>query len=175
MITAAISASFAGALLGPLHADGGGLHFTGDSFILYAASSVWGGKGARGSWHGTSNGMEGAVALSNDTMLALDEISECDPKKVGAIVYAAANGSGKQRAGRTGAVRAVTKWHTFIISTGERSIATAMNEGGYRAKAGQQVRILDIPAARRFACFDELHGHKSGASLSESVDKNIER
>jgi putative DNA primase/helicase len=179
MMLAAISASLAGAILGPLHADGGGLHFTGDSSIgkttiLFAASSVWGGKEARGSWRSTSNGMEGAAALSNDTALALDEISECDPKEVGAIVYAAANGSGKQRAGRTGAARAVTKWRTFIISTGERSIATAMSEGGYRAKAGQQVRILDIPAARQFGCFDELHGHESGASLSDCIKREAD-
>lgn len=179
MMMVAMSASFAGALLGPLHADGGGLHFTGDSSIgkttiLYAASSVWGGKEARGSWRSTSNGMEGAAALSNDTVLALDEISECDPREVGAIVYAAANGSGKQRAGRTGAARVVVKWRTFIVSTGERSIATAMSEGGYRAKAGQQVRVLDIPAARRFGCFDDLHGQESGASLSDHIKREAD-
>ena len=32
--------------------------------------------------------MEGAAALFNDCLLALDEISECDPREVGAIVYA---------------------------------------------------------------------------------------
>jgi putative DNA primase/helicase len=176
MMMFAISSGFAGTFLGPLHADGGGAHFVGDSSIgkttiLYAASSVWGGREARGSWRSTSNGMEGAAALSNDTALALDEISECEPKEVGAIVYATANGSGKQRAGRTGAARAVAKWRTFIVSTGERTIATAMNEGGYRAKAGQQVRILDIPAARQYGCFDHLHGHDSGASLSDYVKR----
>ncbi|MDR2452779.1 MAG: hypothetical protein LBE85_13690 [Candidatus Accumulibacter sp.] len=61
----------------------------------------------------------------------------CEPLKAGAIVYASANASGKQPAGRTGAARVVAEWRTFLISTGERSIAAAMSEGGYRAKAGQ--------------------------------------
>ncbi|MDR1647772.1 MAG: DUF927 domain-containing protein [Zoogloeaceae bacterium] len=179
MLMVALSAGFAGALLGPLHADGGGVHFVGDSSIgkstiLFAAASVWGGKEARGSWRSTSNGMEGAAVLSNDTLLSLDEISECDSREVGAIVYAAANGSGKQRAGRTGAARAVAKWHAFIISTGERTITTAMNEGGYRAKAGQQVRMLDVPAARTFGCFDDLHGHDCGASLSDHIKREAD-
>ena len=46
--------------------------------------------------------MEGAAALFNDGLLVLDEISECNPHDVGAIIYALGNGRGKQRAGRTG-------------------------------------------------------------------------
>jgi hypothetical protein len=67
-----------------------------------ANASVWGGPGFKRSWRATSNGMEGAAALSNDSCLALDEISESDPRDIGAVVYALANGVGKQRAGRTG-------------------------------------------------------------------------
>ena len=39
--------------------------------------------------------MEGAAALFNDCLLALDEISECDPREVGAIVYALGEGGRK--------------------------------------------------------------------------------
>ena len=86
--------------------------------------------------------MEGAAALFNDCLLALDEISECDPREVGAIVYSLGNGRGKQRAGRSGNARGVTRWRCFILSSGERSIATTMLEGGHRAKAGQAVRLI---------------------------------
>jgi putative DNA primase/helicase len=115
--------------------------------------------------------MEGAAALFNDCLLALDEISECDPREVGAIVYSLGNGRGKQRASRTGAARSVTRWQAFIISTGERTIGTTMMEGGQRTKAGQAVRLLDIPAARRFGCFDELHGMATGTALSDAIKR----
>jgi putative DNA primase/helicase len=88
---------------------------------------VWGGPGYRRSWRATANGMEGAAALFNDCLLALDEISECDPREVGAIVYSLGNGRGKQRASRTGAARSVTRWQAFIVSTGERTIGTTMH------------------------------------------------
>jgi putative DNA primase/helicase len=99
-----LSAAFAGPMLARCNAEGGGLHFVGDSStgkttILEAACSVWGGRGYRRSWRATANGMEGAAALFNDCLLALDEISECDPREVGNIVYSLGNGRGKQRAG----------------------------------------------------------------------------
>jgi len=171
-----LSAAFAGPMLARCNAEGGGLHFVGDSStgkttILEAAASVWGGENYRRSWRATANGMEGAAALFNDCLLALDEISECDPREVGNIVYSLGNGRGKQRAGRTGAARAVTRWNAFIISTGERTIATTMAEGGHRSKAGQSVRLLDIPTARQQGCFDRLHGHTSGAALSDAIKR----
>uniref|UniRef100_A0ABX1MX74 DUF927 domain-containing protein n=1 Tax=Aromatoleum buckelii TaxID=200254 RepID=A0ABX1MX74_9RHOO len=172
----ALSAAFAGPLLKRTNTEGGGLHFvgissTGKTTILEAACSVWGGPGYRRSWRATANGMEGAAALFNDCLLALDEISECDPREVGAIVYSLGNGRGKQRASRTGAARSVTRWAAFIVSTGERTIGTTMMEGGHRAKAGQAVRLLDIPAVRRFGCFDELHGFPSGTALSDAIKR----
>lgn len=170
----ALSAAFAGPLLGRCNVEGGGLHFVGDSStgkttLLEAACSVWGGPGYRRSWRATANGMEGAAALFNDCLLALDEISECEPREIGAIVYSLGNGRGKQRASRTGSARAVARWRAVIVSTGERSIATAMQEGGFRSKAGQSVRLLDIPAARQYGCFDVLHESASGTALSDAI------
>jgi putative DNA primase/helicase len=171
-----LSAAFAGPMLARCNAEGGGLHFVGDSStgkttILEAAASVWGGAGYRRSWRATANGMEGAAALFNDCLLALDEISECDPREVGNIVYSLGNGRGKQRAARTGAARAVTRWQAFVVSTGERTIATTMAEGGHRFKAGQSVRLLDIPAARLHGCFEVLHDQPSGAALSDAIKR----
>ncbi len=171
-----LSAAFAGPMLARCNAEGGGLHFVGDSStgkttILEAAASVWGGANYRRSWRATANGMEGAAVLFNDCLLALDEISECNPREVGAIVYSLGNGRGKQRAGRTGAARAVARWQAFIVSTGERTIATTMADGGFRSKAGQSVRLLDIPTARQHGCFDVLHDQPSGAALSDAIKR----
>jgi putative DNA primase/helicase len=174
MLTMALSGSFAGPLMALCNAESGGLHLHGDSAsgkttAAEAACSVWGGPGYKRSWRATANGMEGAAAMFNDCLLALDEISECDPREVGAIVYALANGRGKQRASRSGAARGVTRWRCFALSNGERTIETVMREAGCRPKAGQAVRLVDIPVARRYGAWDNLHGFASGAMLSEAI------
>jgi putative DNA primase/helicase len=174
LLTLALSASFAGPMLARCNGESGGIHFVGDSSTgkttaIEAACATWGGANFRRSWRATANGMEGAAALFNDCLLALDEISECDPREVGAIVYALGNGRGKQRASRTGNARGVTRWRVVVLSSGERTIGTTMAEGGYRAKAGQSVRLLDIPAARRFGAWDELHGLPNGAAFADAI------
>lgn len=174
MLALALSCAFAGPLLAKCNAEGGGIHLVGDSSmgkssLLDVACSVWGGPWFRKSWRATSNGMEGTAALHNDGLLPLDEISECEPREVGAIVYTLGNGTGKQRASRTGAARRVTRWRCFVVSTGEFTLATSMQEGGYRVKAGQGVRLLDVPAARKYGCWDELHGLADGEQFSDAI------
>lgn len=176
LLTLALLAAFAGPLLKLCNAEGGGIHFIGDSStgkttLLEAACSVWGGSNYRRSWRATANGMEGAAALFNDCLLALDEISECSPHEVGAIVYTLGNGRGKQRSSRSGNARSVTRWRCFTLSSGERSLATTMEEGGRRAKAGQAVRLLDLPASRKYGAWDELHGLPSGTAFSDAIKR----
>lgn len=172
----ALCAAFAGPLLAPCNAEGGGVHLIGDSSTgkttaIDAACSVWGGANLKRSWRTTSNGLEGVATLFNDAFLALDEISECDPKEVGALVYMLSNGRGKQRAARSGLARPVARWRSSVLSTGERSIETTMAEGGYRTKAGQAVRLLDIPVQRKHGAWDELHGHINGPAFSNAIKR----
>ena len=174
LLAFALSAAFAGPLLSKCHSEGGGVHFVGESStgkttLIEAACSVWGGPNYKRSWRATANGMEGAAVLFNDNLLALDEVSECDPREVGAIIYALGNGRGKQRANRSGAGRSVVRWRCFILSSGERTIATTMLEGGSHTKAGQSVRMLDIPTDRTYGAWDDLHGYKNGAALSDAI------
>jgi putative DNA primase/helicase len=176
LLLLALSAAFAGPMLALCNAEGGGLHFVGDSStgkttLLEAACSVWGGPNYRRSWRATANGMEGAAALFNDCLLGLDEISECNPNEVNAIIYALSNGRGKQRAGRSGNARAVTRWRCFVLSSGERSIETTLQEAGHKAKAGQAVRLLDLSAARVFGAWDNLHSLASGTAFSDAIKR----
>lgn len=176
LLMTALSAAFAGPMLALCNAEGGGLHFVGDSStgkttLLEAACSVWGGSNYRRSWRATANGMEGAAALFNDCLLALDEISECNPHEVGAITYALSNGRGKQRAGRAGTARALTRWRCFVLSSGERSIETTMQEVGRQPKAGQAVRLLDVSATRLYGAWDKLHGLPSGTAFSDAIKR----
>ena len=171
-----LCAAFAGPVQALVGIESGGLHLIGDSSTgkttaLQAACSVWGGESFRRSWRATANGLEGAAALFNDGLLALDEISECDPRDVGEVVYMLGNGRGKQRASRTGTARTVTYWRCSVLSTGERSIAASMMEAGQRVKAGQAVRLLDIPVQRTHGAWDTLHGHSNGPAFSDAIKR----
>lgn len=174
MLILAVSAALAGPLLARVHRTGCGLHFYGDSSIgkstlLALAASCWGGSGFIRTWRATSNGIEGTAAMLNDTTLILDEISEADPREVGAIVYSVGNGTGKSRAARTGGARAVKRWRVVLLSSGERTLIATMEEGGKRAKAGQEARLLDIPCTRQHGVFDVLHGFDGGRALTDTL------
>jgi putative DNA primase/helicase len=174
MLIVAISLSFSGPLLGKCFMEGGGIHFVGDSStgkttLIEAACSVWGGSNFRRSWRTTANGLEGAAMMFNDGLLALDEISECNPHEVGSIIYALGNGRGKQRASKTGSARGVSRWKCSVLSSGERSIDTTMLEAGNKIKAGQTVRLLNIPVKRHYGAWDNLHTHATGAAFSDAI------
>ncbi len=169
-----LSAGFAGPVLARCHAESGGIHFVdhssaGKTSIVKAACSVWGGPNFKRSWRATTNGMEGVAALFNDSLLALDEIGECDPREVGTIVYSLGNGQGKQRASRTGSARSVARWRCSVLSSGEHTLGTTMAEGGHRIKAGQSVRLLDVPSTRTYGAWDDLQGHDGGAAFSDAL------
>lgn len=174
LLVLALSVAFAGPLLSRTYSDSGGIHFMGESStgkttILQAACSVWGGKQLKRTWLATANGLEGVAAMSNDCLLALDEISQCEPHHIGAVIYMIGNETGKQRANKSGAARTPTRHKIAVISTGERTITDAMLEGGKRSKAGQGVRLIDVLVGARFGCFDELHGHGSSKELVDAI------
>lgn len=170
------------ALAGPLlyHLGihtGGGFHLlwdssNGKSTAVECASSVWGhAKHFTLKWNATANGLEGIAALRNDSLLALDELGIADPRYVGEVVYAVADGTGKQRAGRSSAARKVRRWRVMLLSSGEITLETKMAEAGKRVRAGQEVRLVTVSAGRTFGAWDNLHGHPTGASFSDALKK----
>ena len=174
----ALSVAFAGPLLklARLQEFGGaGIHLNGDSSRgkttgLQAASSVWGAPDFMRSWRATANGMEATAAALNDTLLCLDEIGECSPHEIGAIVYAISNGHGKQRANVHGGARDTARWRVIALSSGEHSLAMHMAEAGHRVKAGQEARLLDVPATgRTHGAFDDLHGYSDGRAFADAM------
>lgn len=177
LLQLAIGAALAGPLLFHLQRQGGGFHFVGDSStgkstLLQAAASCWGrGDQYPRTWRATGNGLEGVAAQRNDTLLVLDEIGEADPREVGNIVYALANGTGKARANRTGGARQAKRWRVMVLSSGELGLSALMAEGGKRTKTGQELRLLDINSSRDFGCWDTLGQSKTGRHLSESIQR----
>lgn len=175
----AIAASFAGPLLHLTGHESGGYHFRGGSSIgktsiLHAARSTWG--CALGSWRTTDNAAESTVAGACDTLHLLDEVSQADARAVDAMAYMIGNGSGKARATRTGGVREVATWRILFLSTGELSLADKIAESGKRARAGQSVRVVDIPAdaGKGLGIFDTLHDFASGAALADHLRRSAE-
>lgn len=147
----AISASFAASCLSLLDAEGGGLHFRGGSSAgkttaLNVAASAWGPAAYVRTWRATDNALEGVCALHTDLPLCLDELGELPAKVAGATAYMMSNGSGKGRARRDGSARAAARWRVLFLSTGEIGLADLIAEAGGRARAGQAVRVLDLPA-----------------------------
>lgn len=170
-----VSAAFAPPLLNFLGIENGGFHFrgassTGKTTVLTVAASVWGGKEYTQRWRATTNGIEALAAGHNDTLLCLDELSQVDPHSAGEIAYMLANGAGKSRADRNGGYRKKTAWRLIFLSTGEMSLADHMIEAGKKAKAGQQVRIIDIPAdTNKYGIFENLHESSNGAAFSQLI------
>ncbi len=178
----AIAAAFAAPLLGPLDVEGGGFHLRGASSVgktsaQHAAGSVWGGGGKLGylrSWRATDNGLEAAAAAHCDLLLVLDEINEASPETVSACAYALANGAGKGRAARDGGARRIVEWRVLFLSSGEHGLASRLADargGPRRPMAGQEVRVLDLPAdaGRGLGLFEDTRGEPP-ARFAERVE-----
>lgn len=174
-----VSAAFAGALLGIADEESGGFHLVGPSragktTVLRVAGSVWGGGGSLGfarTWRATSNGLEGIAEAHNDAFLCLDEMGQVDAREAGEIAYMLANGAGKGRAGRDGSPRRSSQWRLIFLSTGELSLGDKMAEIGKTPKAGQEVRLADVPADADagHGIFEDLHGAASPGAFAESL------
>ena len=171
----AIAASFAGPLLQPLGQESGGFHFKGGSSIgktsiLHAARSTWG--CALGSWRTTDNAAEATAAGACDTLHLLDEVSQADGRARSTPWPTCwATAPARAALSRNGAAREVATWRIMFLSTGELSLNDKIAEAGKRARAGQSVRVIDIPAdaGKGLGVFDTLHGFASGAALADQL------
>jgi len=174
-----LSAAFAGPLLDVTGEPSGGFHLVGKSqsgktAMVRAAASVWGEGSARGqvrTWRATANGLEGVAAECSDGLLILDELGQADPREVSETVYLLANESGKARADRGGAARRRRTWRVMLLSTGEMTLSTKLAEAGRHARAGQHVRLADVPAdaGAGMGVFQALHDASTAAALADRL------
>jgi putative DNA primase/helicase len=176
----AVSMGFAATLLTPLGHEGGGVHLRGPSSegkttTLFMGASVWGEPARVESWRATCNALEGVAALHNDNLLLLDELKEIEPREAGGAAYLLANGSGKRRGRPQGGIRPRLTWRTLFLSSGEISLAQHVEALGIRVHAGQEVRLIDLPAAAGGAhgLFENLHGCSSGQAFADLIRQRV--
>ena len=176
----AVSAALAPPLLAISGDESGGVNFvgsssTGKTTALRVASSVWGGDQYLHRWRATSNGLEAIAHQHNDGLLVLDELAQVEPREAGAIAYMLANGTGKHRARRDGLAKPTATWRLLFLSAGEIGLADHMREAGKRARAGQEVRLADIPAdaGAGLGIFQDVHGWASAAELADRLNATV--
>ncbi|MBV5330466.1 MAG: hypothetical protein JZU65_23000, partial [Chlorobium sp.] len=73
----------------------------------------------------------------------------------------------------TGEAKKRSNWRCLFLSSGEITLAQHMNEGGKVTKAGQEIRLLDIPAVTGsgHGVYESLHGIENGRKFSEELKK----
>jgi len=175
-IILAVCVALTGPLLDALKLENGGFHFRGQSSTgktksLSVAASIFGGKAMVRVWRATGNAIESLAREHNDTVLLLDELGQVAPEEAGDIAYTLGNGQTKARSNVNGDAKETSTWRLFFISTGEVGLADHVAAGGGRIKAGQEVRMLDIPADANagYGVFEDIHGATSAAAFADSL------
>ena len=172
----AVSTALAAPLLALLDEESGGLHFRGPSSsgkttAVYVAATVWGEPSRLERWRATANALEGVALAHNDNLLCLDELKELDPREAGGVAYMLANGAGKRRGQPYGGTRPRLTWRLLFLSTGETSLEQHIADAGQRIHAGQEVRLVDVPAdaGAGLGLFEQLHGHGTGQAFADHL------
>jgi hypothetical protein len=104
----------------------------------HGAASVWGfPPGERGgltvAWNSTQVFAERYAELMNDLSIILEDSQTADSRTLAKAIYMLANGVGRGRGSPRG-LRGVSRWHSVIISSGERPLHEVTQEGGARAR-----------------------------------------
>ena len=177
-----VSTGFAAPMLNLAGVESGGFHIRGTSSsgkttALKVAASLYGGENYLQRWRSTDSGLEALAAQHSDCLLILDELAQVDPKTAAESSYLLANGQGKARANRMGTSRARQTWQLLFLSAGEVSLAEHVSETQKKVRAGQLVRMVDVPAdaGAGHGAFECLHGFEGGAAFSTHLTQQSKK
>jgi len=158
-----ISCSLTGPLLKILDIEGGGFHMLGKSSIgksasLYLAASVWGKREYVKNWNTTKNAAETLAAMCNDNILIMDEISQAERNDLEDMFYMLSNGRGKSRSTADGGSRVMQTWQILLLSSGEETLQSMLEQSNKRHNTGMEVRLchIDADAGKNLGIFDSL-------------------
>ncbi|EMC5231579.1 TPA: DUF927 domain-containing protein [Yersinia enterocolitica] len=176
---AGVGAALAAPLIGLAGADGFGIHFyeqssSGKTTTANIASSLYGEPDAlRLTWFGTALGIANEAAAHNDGLMPLDEVGQgADPDSVAKSAYTLFNGVGKLQGAKEGGNRDLKRWRTVALSTGEMDIETFIASSGRKVKAGQLVRLLNIPLEKAHQHHETPNGKAHADALKDAYQHN---
>lgn len=175
-----IAAALAAPLIGLAGVDGFGLHFyeqssAGKTTTANVASSLYGDPDLlRLTWYGTALGLANEAAAHNDALMPLDEVGQgADPHSVAQSAYALFNGVGKLQGAKEGGNRDLKRWRTMAISTGEVDMETFIASSGKKVKAGQLVRLLNIPLSKATVFHEHQNGKQHADALKDAYQHHF--
>lgn len=174
-----VAAALSAPLIGLVGADGFGVHLfeqssAGKTTTANIASSLYGEPDAlRLTWYGTALGIANEAEAHNDSLLPLDEVGQgSSAKDVATSAYTLFNGAGKLQGAKDGGNRELKRWRTVAISTGEMDIETFLSAGGLKVKAGQLVRLLNLPMEKSVTHHEYQNGKQHADALKEAYQTN---
>ena len=174
-----VAAALTAPLIGLVGADGFGVHLfeqssAGKTTTANIASSLYGEPDAlRLTWYGTALGIANEAEAHNDGLLPLDEVGQgSSAKDIATSAYTLFNGAGKLQGAKEGGNRDLKRWRTVAISTGEMDIETFLSAGGLKVKAGQLVRLLNVPMEKSVAHHEYQNGKQHADALKEAYQDN---
>jgi len=156
-----------------------GFHLVGHSSIgkstmLKVATSVFGNPNvAIQFWNATMTSMEGTAKAYNDLLMAVDEIGQSVAAHIGEMVYMLGNGMGRGRGNVYAEAKKRAQFRLIFLSNGERTLENHMNESGRKAMAGQEVRMVNIPADfGKYGSYSDIHDHEESQAFNEVLKDN---
>lgn len=174
----AVSVCFASPLLYLAGAESGGFHFRsgssdGKTTALRVAASTCGAPDFMQRWRATANGLEALASAHCDAPLLLDELAQMEAREAGEACYMLANGSGKSRSDRTGGARGRASWRLLFLSCGEVGLSEHLAEVGKTPRAGQELRLAEIPAdaGAGLGVFEDLHDYPTGSEFAKALER----
>lgn len=177
-----VSVCLAAPLLHLTGSESGGFHLRsnssdGKTTCLKVAASTSGAPAYMQRWRSTSNALESIAQGHCDAGLLLDELAQVDAREAGENAYLLGNGQGKARANRTGGARDRANWRLLFLSAGEIGLVEHMAEIGKTPRAGQQIRLAEIPAdaGLGLGVFECLHEFQNGAEFSKGLERAARR
>jgi putative DNA primase/helicase len=184
-VTFGIGVAFASICTNLVKGESGGFHLVGPSTkgkttSLLAACSVarCALRHSLVTWDVTATALDELAAEHCDSTLCLDELARIseDPKHAAAKArdasFRLASGQGKIRSVHWGEKGNRCTWRVLFLSSGEVGISELAAAAGKNRLAGDQVRLIDIPAvvSPKNGIFETLPKGVSAAKLSERIE-----
>lgn len=104
--------------------------------------------------------------------MAIDELGQVDSRSADQMAYMLGNGQTKGRSSREGMARPTTDFRLIFFSTGEVGLSTKLAEGNKTARAGQFVRMIEIPAdaEKGMGIFEDIHHFENAAAFADYLN-----